>query len=195
MGQLAERDPGMTEAEFEAWLDNPDGGAQEAFTGEGLWSLQERNSPEDSEWATLCGENGIYVGSEPMELISMLAEPMICQSCRRQPGQFQCTFCLQVLCGACVSDDPERVVCRYPCQITDTVPAKRPRTLEVPRSARMGAVPVRPQALGSVEEPRGRGTAAAPERSGNVHVEGGLPRIGMLPDVQPEQSPGGGRMA
>ena len=53
MGQLVKEDPSITEARFETWLQNPPGGAHDAFTGEGLWSLQERSSPEHSEWAAL----------------------------------------------------------------------------------------------------------------------------------------------
>ena len=100
IGELTEDNPGMTEAEFECWL-HGDGSGE--FTGEGYWCLVEPDTQcvDCSEWAVLCRENGAYIGATPKESMATLADAVICQSCRRQPGQYQCAYCVQVIRSLC----------------------------------------------------------------------------------------------
>ena len=84
----------------------------------------------------------------------MMADMVICQSCCRNPGMYQCDYCWQINCPDCTADDPERVACRSPCQTTESRPAKRLRNApEVAHSASMVAAPELQRELVS-EEPQ-----------------------------------------
>ena len=88
--------------------------------------------------------------SRTLEIISMMADMVICQSCHRQIAQYQCTYCLQVNCPACTTDDPERVACRFPCESTESRLTKglRNNAPEILTSANRVAVSERPRAYG-----------------------------------------------
>ena len=99
----------------------------------------------------------------------MLAEAIICQSCRRQPGLYQCAYCMQVICSACASDDPDRVVCRSPCQDTVARPAKRLKDHhDAPHSASKVAAPEDVREPVGVEEHVDKGAAASVPQVGAV---------------------------
>ena len=132
MQGLAEKDPGMTEAEFEFWHH---GDSSSEFTGEGYWILAERDSQcvDCSDWASLCRENGAYIGCTPKASISMLADAITCRSCRQQSSKKLCIL-PAVNCSESASDDLEQQSASSPSGM-ETRLALGPQSLESSFSA------------------------------------------------------------
>ena len=118
-----------------------------------------------------------------VELITMMADMVMCQSCCRNPGMYQCDYCGQINCTECTADDPERVACRSPCQITESRPAKRLHNApEVAHSASMVAAPESRRELVSEEPQDGRLPKASGTRKGRTPTGG--EQIPLVPLLQ-----------
>ena len=113
--------------------------------------------------------------AEGGEVLGMMADMVMCQTCHRRLGMYQCAYCAQINCTECTTDDPERVACPFPCQGTESRPTKRLRHAPMGlRSASRVAVSELRRALES-EDPLAGSTAVttcevASQRTGDYLV-------------------------
>ena len=142
----------MDEAEFAAWLHgSPETEGLQSLIEvggcEGPWSHSVEEEPQADASAVPCRAasspeeaHTVEKGPEPSnqnptvggtyqepEVLGMMTNAIMCQSCGRQYGVYQCLNCTRVNCVYCTTDDPERASCRLPCGTTELRPTKRMR--------------------------------------------------------------------